>query len=83
MVPAELDTPFGHAYGYLEPGAEMESHAHPAREIDLVYSGSGFLTVGEETEAVGPGDVAAIPPDAPHTMRAGDEPLLWAALWWD
>jgi len=83
VVPDVLRTPFGHAYGYLEDGHAMELHAHPTSEFYIVYAGEGFVTVGQERCAVGPGDVIEIPPNAMHTMTAGEKgAFLWAAFWW-
>lgn len=83
VVPEGMPTPFGHAYGYLQAGQTMEAHSHPTSELYIVYSGTGDITVGNETEAVGPGDVVAIPPDATHSLTSHGGPLLWAALWWE
>jgi len=83
FVPEGIKPPFDSAWGYLENGSAMEAHAHPTEEIYVVIRGTGTVQVGEERRAVGPGDVIAIPPDAPHTMACEDGgPLLWAALWW-
>ena len=83
VVPDVLTTPFDHAYGYLEDGNTMELHSHPTCEFYIVYSGAGYVTVGEEQCAVGPGDVIEIPPNVEHTMTAGKKSaFLWAAFWW-
>ena len=43
--------------------------------IDHVVDGARY--------AVGPGDVAYIPPDAVHSVvNESEEELLWAAYWW-
>jgi len=83
VVPPVMKTPFDHAYGYLEDGNSMELHAHPAEEFYVVYSGNGFVTVGDEQCAVSPGDVIEIPANVMHTMTAADKgAFLWAAFWW-
>jgi len=83
FVPAGMRAPFDAAWGYLENDSAMEAHAHPTAEIYVVIRGQGTVHVGDEQEAVGPGDVIEIPPDATHTMSCqSDGPLLWAALWW-
>jgi len=75
--------PFGHAYGYLANGGEMDAHAHPTEEVYIILSGTGTITVGHEEAAVGPGDVIEIPPDQRHTIKSQPGcPLLWAAFWW-
>ena len=84
VVPNVIKMPFDHAYGYLEGANEMELHAHPANEFYIVYSGEGFVTVGDEKCAVGPGDVIEIPPNVMHTMTGKEGgTFLWAAFWWN
>jgi len=84
VLPTIIKAPFDHAMGYLENGNEMELHAHPAEEFYIVYSGNGFVTVGDEQCAVSAGDVIEIPSNVMHTMTATDDgELLWAAIWWD
>ena len=83
VVPDVLNCPFGHAYGYLEDGNSMETHAHETKEFYVFFEGTGTMTVGEETEPVGPGDVVAIPSGMPHSVTAQKgEKLLFAAFWW-
>ena len=83
VVPASIQAPFKHAYGYLHDGGEMELHKHPAQEFYIVLQGTGHVTVGDEQAAVIPGDVIAIPPNELHTMTGhAGEPFLWAAFWW-
>jgi mannose-6-phosphate isomerase-like protein (cupin superfamily) len=83
FLPEGMAAPFDSAWGYLEDGSAMEPHSHPSVEIYVVIRGGGTVHVGDERQAIGPGDVIEIPPDVMHTVsceRAG--PLLWAALWW-
>ena len=83
VMPEGVKAPFGHAYGYLANGGEMELHKHPSHEVYIVYEGTGTVVVGDEEAEVGPGDVIEIPPDVLHTMRGKPGvPFLWAALWW-
>jgi len=83
VIPEETKAPFGHAYGYLENGGEMELHKHPALEIYIVYEGTGTVVIDGEEAEVGPGDVIDIPPNKLHTMRGKPGvPFLWAAFWW-
>jgi len=83
VVPASIKPPFYHAYGYLHNGGSMELHNHPKHEFYIVFSGTGTVTVDDETAPVGPGDVIDIPPNAMHTMTGNaGEPFLWAAFWW-
>ena len=83
VLPEGMASPFGHAWGYLENGGEMEGHTHPTTEVYLVFAGKGTVVVGDEKAEVSCGDVIEIPPDVYHTMICGDNTaLLWAALWW-
>jgi len=83
VLPKGMTPPFGHAWGYLENGGEMEGHTHPTTEVYIVISGSGTVVVGEEKEKVTCGDVIEIPPDAYHTMICDENTtFLWAAFWW-
>jgi quercetin dioxygenase-like cupin family protein len=59
-------------------GATHEKHYHPnAEEVVLVTSGRGDQVVGDETLAVGPGDVCFIPRGVPHRITAvSDDDLV-------
>ena len=83
VLPKGMKAPFGHAWGYLENGGEMEGHSHPTNEVYFVFAGSGTVVVGDERAKVSCGDVIEIPPDAYHTMICDENTtFLWAALWW-
>ena len=83
VLPKGMTAPFGHAWGYLENGGEMEGHTHPTHEVYFVFAGSGTVVVGDERAKVSCGDVIEIPPDAYHTMICDENAtFLWAALWW-
>jgi mannose-6-phosphate isomerase-like protein (cupin superfamily) len=54
----------------LAVGSATIPHHHAVtEEIYYVLSGTGEMTLGEETRAVGPGDAIAIPPGLRHTIR--------------
>jgi mannose-6-phosphate isomerase-like protein (cupin superfamily) len=54
----------------LAVGSATIPHHHAVtEEIYYVLSGTGEMTLGEETRAVGPGDAIAIPPGIRHTIR--------------
>lgn len=83
VLPQGMTAPFGHAWGYLENGGEMESHAHPTTEVYFVFSGSGTVVVGEERANVKCGDIIEIPANETHTMICDENTsFLWVALWW-
>jgi mannose-6-phosphate isomerase-like protein (cupin superfamily) len=54
----------------LPPGCAVPPHYH--RELEEIYyvlSGSGVMTVGEETREVGAGDAVYVPRGARHTLK--------------
>jgi len=83
VLPQGIKAPFGHAWGYLAGRGAMDGHTHPTMEVYFFHQGQGVVIVGEEEQAVGPGDWVEIPPGAYHTVRNdSDGELLWFALWW-
>ena len=84
IISDKLNPPFGHAWGYLENGGEMETHSHPTEEIYIIVKGQGQVNIGGEIFEVQEGDVVEIPPDFSHNISCKEsENLLWAAFWWD
>ena len=63
--------------GYLElanefevaVGGEVFPHSHPTHEFYFVMTGRGIMTVADEEQAVGPGDLVYIPPYTVHSLR--------------
>ncbi|MEN6480027.1 MAG: cupin domain-containing protein [Anaerolineales bacterium] len=83
VLPEGVQAPFGHAWGHLDPGGEMEPHAHPTQEVYFFHAGHGQVVVGDEVADAFPGMVVDIPPNVTHTVRNNsDGELLWFALWW-
>ncbi len=82
-LPPGADTPFGHAYGYLEAGQAMELDRHTHPEVYLLCDGEGIMEVGGERAEMHPGDTVYIPGDVPHRMFAtAARHCLFVALWW-
>jgi len=55
--------------------------AHEDKEQTFfILSGTGFVTVGEETSPVKPGDVVFVPRETPHTTQAADEQLTYLCM---
>ena len=50
-------------------GGCVDPHQHPTHEFYFVMSGRGIMTVADEDQAVGPGDLVYIPPDTVHSLR--------------
>ena len=84
VYPADFPTPFEHAWGYLAGKGEMERHTHTEkRECYFFFKGEGFAELNGVRYAVEPGSVVLIEPNTLHTViNEKDEPLLWAAYWW-
>ena len=51
-------------------GSSIHEHHHPHEEVWVVIEGTLDVTIAGETRTAGPGCVAVIPPDAPHSVRA-------------
>ena len=63
---------------YLEvpAGHRTPWHTHSAEEVLFVLDGYAEAGIADERLALGPGDVALIPPHVPHGLEnVGDEPL--------
>ena len=50
-------------------GASIHEHHHPNEEMWVVIEGRFELTIDGETQVAGPGAVALVPPDVPHSVR--------------
>ena len=50
-------------------GSSIHEHHHPNEEVWMIIEGRFEVTIAGETEVAGPGDVAVVPPDAPHSVR--------------
>ena len=51
-------------------GTATTPHCHvKTEEIYYILEGEGVMSVGDDSETVGPGDAIAIPPGATHTIR--------------
>jgi mannose-6-phosphate isomerase-like protein (cupin superfamily) len=61
----------------VAPGATTALHRHRVtEELYHFTGGSGFMTLGTETFAVGAGDTVCIAPGTPHRVaNTGAEPL--------
>ncbi len=61
----------------LPPGGETVEHFHrEAEEIYLVLSGRGRMRLGDEEDAIVPGDAVVIRPGTPHKLwNTAAEPL--------
>lgn len=62
------------------PSTVLESHTHPFAVKALVVQGEMWLSVGEDTRHLRPGDEFAVERDVPHSERYGPEgATYWVA----
>jgi len=65
---------------HWDPGVTLDTHSHPFAVKALLVRGEMWLTVGEETRQLRPGDTFELARDAPHAERYGvDGATYWAA----
>jgi quercetin dioxygenase-like cupin family protein len=57
-------------YWDIEEGAALPRHSHPHEQVVNMLEGEFELTVDGTPHRLKPGDVLAIPGDAPHSGRA-------------
>ena len=60
------------------PGVVLDTHTHPFAVTALVVRGEMWLTVGDETRHLTPGQTFALDREVPHAERYGAE---GAAYW--
>jgi quercetin dioxygenase-like cupin family protein len=53
----------------LDPGAELPVHCDSAEELLIVLQGTAEARVGDEVGTISAGQVAVVPPMAPHGLR--------------
>lgn len=56
-----------------QPNQVLENHSHPFDASAVVARGEMWLTVGDETRHLLPGDTFELERDVPHSERYGDE----------
>jgi mannose-6-phosphate isomerase-like protein (cupin superfamily) len=53
----------------IEPGGEQRIHSHQPEQVYFILEGRGLMTVGGETQRVGPGDCIFIPSGQSHGLN--------------
>jgi len=53
----------------IQPGGEQRIHSHKPEQVYFILEGNGLMTVGDETQRVGPGDCVFIPSGQPHGLK--------------
>jgi quercetin dioxygenase-like cupin family protein len=62
------------------PGYQTPPHEHPFDARGLVVAGEFWLTVGEQTRRLAPGDIFEVPRGTRHAERYGEAgATFWAA----
>ncbi|HYD34584.1 MAG TPA: cupin domain-containing protein [Vitreimonas sp.] len=69
-------------YAVIQPGRHFELHSHETlEEVFYILEGEGEITVGEETQVIGPEEAVLIPVKTQHIMKnIGDGPLVYLAF---
>ena len=62
----------------LSPGGSIRGHVHPFEESFYVLEGRGFISIGDSSYQLGPGDFGYVPLAYPHAWgNSFTEPLRW------
>jgi quercetin dioxygenase-like cupin family protein len=66
----------------LRPGQTVKEHNAPHSSVNIVVlKGQGFFAGNDKTESLlGPNTLLVIAPGEDHTIRAGDEDLVFLAI---
>ena len=59
---------FGHYV--FDAGSSIHEHSHPNEEVWNVIEGQLEVTIDGNARVAGPGFVAIVPPNTPHSVRA-------------
>jgi mannose-6-phosphate isomerase-like protein (cupin superfamily) len=64
---------------HVAPGERVSLHKHETKsELWFIISGSGVMTLGDETINVEPGMAILTPPNMPHALvNIGKEPIIF------
>ena len=81
----ELEGGHNVVYFEIEPGKELGTHKDSPEELIVCLAGNGIEAwAGDERGEIGAGDLAVIPPMAPHGFRnTGDETARFLGIFSD
>ena len=66
----------------FEPDGDYPMHSHPHEQISVMLQGRMRLTVGEEVEEIGPGDMWYAPANVPHGGELLDcDPVVFVDIY--
>jgi quercetin dioxygenase-like cupin family protein len=57
----------------IDPDSDLPVHHHENEQLGMVVRGSMTFRVGDEERDLGPGGMWRIPPNTPHSARAGQD----------
>jgi mannose-6-phosphate isomerase-like protein (cupin superfamily) len=60
----------------IQQGGEQRIHSHRPEQVYFILEGRGLMTVGTETQRVGPGDCVFIPSGQHHGLKNDSEVTL-------
>jgi mannose-6-phosphate isomerase-like protein (cupin superfamily) len=65
----------------IAPGDRIPLHTHPISELIVIEDGRAEVTLGDDTQQVGPGTAVFVPAGTPHSTRnAGASPIRIHAM---
>ncbi len=66
----------------FEPDGSYPIHSHPHEQISVMLQGRMRLTVGDEVEEIGPGDMWYAPANVPHGGELlGSDPIVFVDIY--
>ena len=64
----------------VEPGSSQVLHSHDPEQVYVILAGEGQMTVGDDQQAVGAGDLVHIPANTEHGIEnTGEETLEYVS----
>lgn len=60
----------------IQPGGAQRIHRHRPEQVYFILEGQGVMTVGGESQRVGPGDCIFIPSGQPHGLQNDGTTIL-------
>ncbi|MGB3508773.1 MAG: class I tRNA ligase family protein [Microcoleaceae cyanobacterium] len=80
-----VNPPFTSMWCVVEPGKVTQIHNHHEGETFFIVEGEGEITVENEAENVGTGDVIYFPPFVNHTLKntSTTENLSFVSVFWE
>jgi oxalate decarboxylase/phosphoglucose isomerase-like protein (cupin superfamily) len=76
--------PWGSAWMTIAAGEASNPHNHDEDETFIIVSGTGIMTVDDESQPVGKGDVIYLPRFSQHHLQntSAVESLEFLTVWW-